>query len=66
MEAEKTCPLTRNQCNRSCAWFDDSESECAVLTLSFRMEAVSGNIESLETQLIDALKGVERSIDIIS
>ncbi len=31
----KYCPLTKEQCNKNCAWYREGDDECAISTLAY-------------------------------
>lgn len=54
MSDQKYCPLSREagvKCARWCAWYDELEQQCAVVSLATEMMALSENIDYAITKL---------------
>lgn len=54
MNDQKYCPLSREagvKCARWCAWYDELEQQCAVVSLATEMMALSGNVDYAITKL---------------
>lgn len=54
MNDQKYCPLSREagvKCARWCAWYDELEQQCAVVSLATEMMALSENIDYAITKL---------------
>lgn len=54
MNDQKYCPLSREagvKCARWCAWYDELEQQCAVVSLATEMMALSENVDYAITKL---------------
>ena len=54
MTDQKYCPLSREsgvRCARWCAWYDELEQQCSVMSLATEMMALSENIDCAITKL---------------
>lgn len=54
MTDQKYCPLSREagvKCARWCAWYDELEQQCAVVSLATEMMALSENVDYAITKL---------------
>ena len=53
MTDQKYCPLQKEgvKCARWCAWYDELEQQCAVVSLATEMMALSENIDYAITKL---------------